>query len=88
LTVHRRGGGVAGITAAVRIFSLVSIRILIPMQQALTNQSITDFLVLEYNDDIGGRLRQTDFGKDPSGKPYTVELGANWVNSSSSFFNK
>lgn len=25
----------------------------------------------------------TTFGKDPKGKPYTVELGANWVPSSS-----
>ncbi|KAI2787257.1 hypothetical protein POX_f07620 [Penicillium oxalicum] len=26
-----------------------------------------------------GRVIHTDFGKDPKGKPYTVELGANWV---------
>ncbi|PVI02146.1 polyamine oxidase-like protein [Periconia macrospinosa] len=57
------GGGVAGITAA----------------QALTNQSITDFLIVEYNGDIGGRMVHTPFGADQAGNPYTVELGANWI---------
>ncbi|KAF2196811.1 putative flavin-containing polyamine oxidase [Delitschia confertaspora ATCC 74209] len=57
------GGGVAGITAA----------------QALANQSITDFLIVEYNGEIGGRMKHTNFGKNPNGKPYVVELGANWV---------
>ncbi|KAI1539240.1 polyamine oxidase [Pyrenophora tritici-repentis] len=57
------GGGVAGITAA----------------QALANQSVTDFLILEYQDHIGGRMRNTKFGSDPDGNPYTVELGANWI---------
>ncbi|KAF1954940.1 polyamine oxidase [Byssothecium circinans] len=58
-----RGGGVAGITAA----------------QALSNQSITDFVIVEYKDDIGGRMFHANFGEDADGKPYTVELGANWV---------
>ena len=57
------GGGVAGITAA----------------QALANQSVTDFLILEYQDHIGGRMRHAKFGSDPNGNPYTVELGANWI---------
>ncbi|KAJ9205644.1 hypothetical protein DTO021D3_2250 [Paecilomyces variotii] len=57
------GGGTAGITAA----------------QALTNASIHDFIIVEYNADIGGRVAHTDFGKDTNGNPYTVELGANWV---------
>ncbi|KAH7347039.1 polyamine oxidase-like protein [Pyrenochaeta sp. MPI-SDFR-AT-0127] len=57
------GGGVAGITAA----------------QALANQSITDFIILEHNNDIGGRMRNTEFGADVEGNPYTVELGANWI---------
>jgi hypothetical protein len=48
-------------------------------QQALANQSVTDFLILEYQDHIGGRMRNTKFGSDPSGNPYTVELGANWI---------
>jgi hypothetical protein len=48
-------------------------------QQALANQSMNDFLILEYNDRIGGRLFQTEFGADSLGNPYTVELGANWV---------
>lgn len=57
------GGGVAGITAA----------------QALANQSISDFLIVEYQGDIGGRMHNTKFGADANGKPYTVELGANWI---------
>ncbi|XP_014557450.1 hypothetical protein COCVIDRAFT_97211 [Bipolaris victoriae FI3] len=57
------GGGVAGITAA----------------QALSNQSVSDFLILEYQDRIGGRMLNTKFGSDSSGNPYTVELGANWI---------
>ncbi|KAF1936938.1 polyamine oxidase [Clathrospora elynae] len=62
-TVAIIGAGVAGITAA----------------QALSNQSVTDFLILEYQDHIGGRMRNTKFGSDNSGNPYTVELGANWI---------
>lgn len=48
-------------------------------QQAISNASVSDFLIVEYNSEIGGRVRHTEFGKDPDGKPYTVELGANWV---------
>ncbi|KAL9100734.1 MAG: hypothetical protein Q9163_003919 [Psora crenata] len=48
-------------------------------QQALSNASITDFLIVEYNSDIGGRVAHTTFGKQPDGTPYTIELGANWV---------
>ncbi len=40
---------------------------------------MTDFLILEYQDHIGGRMRNTKFGSDASGNPYTVELGANWI---------
>lgn len=57
------GAGVAGITAA----------------QALSNQSVTDFVILEYNNGIGGRMRNTKFGSDANGNPYTIELGANWI---------
>ncbi|KAK8055959.1 hypothetical protein PG993_001186 [Apiospora rasikravindrae] len=58
------GAGVAGITAA----------------QALSNASVTDFLIVERNDYIGGRVRHTQFGVNPKTKaPYTVEMGANWV---------
>lgn len=49
------------------------------MQQALANASVTDFLILEYRDTLGGRMWHTDFGKDKNGKPFTIELGANWV---------
>lgn len=57
------GAGVAGITAG----------------QALHNNSLSDFLIVETNDYIGGRVKHVDFGKTPRGSPYTVELGANWV---------
>lgn len=57
------GGGLAGVTAA----------------QTLANNSINDFIIVEYNGDLGGRIAHTTFGEDPDGNPYTVELGANWV---------
>ncbi|KKK20750.1 hypothetical protein AOCH_006762 [Aspergillus ochraceoroseus] len=62
-TVAILGGGMAGITAA----------------QALTNASITDFIILEYRDTLGGRVWHSDFGKDEEGDPYLVEFGANWI---------
>lgn len=57
------GAGMAGITAA----------------HALSNASVSDFIIIEYNSEIGGRVAHTTFGKDEQGKPYVVELGANWV---------
>lgn len=57
------GAGVSGITAA----------------QALTNFSITDFLIVDRNDYIGGRMKHTSFGSAKDGTPYQVELGANWI---------
>lgn len=45
----------------------------------MSNSSIDDFVIIEYNGDIGGRAYHTEFGKQPDGSPYTVELGANWV---------
>ena len=57
------GGGVAGVTAA----------------QTLSNNAVTDFLIVEYNGDLGGRVAHTTFGTSPDGTPYIVELGANWV---------
>ncbi|KAI1460550.1 putative flavin-containing polyamine oxidase [Annulohypoxylon moriforme] len=62
-TVAVLGAGVAGITAA----------------QALSNASVSDFLIVERNDYIGGRVKHTNFGSKPDGTPYVVELGANWV---------
>ncbi|KAL2811760.1 amine oxidase [Aspergillus granulosus] len=62
-TVAILGGGMAGVTAA----------------QTLANASITDFLILEYRDTLGGRVMHTEFGQDPNGDPYVIELGANWV---------
>jgi hypothetical protein len=55
------------------------------LQQALSNQSITDFLIIEYNGDIGGRMAHTNFGEDADGNPYVVELGANWVSQTRTF---
>ncbi|KAH7353330.1 polyamine oxidase [Plectosphaerella cucumerina] len=57
------GAGVSGITAA----------------QAIAEAGIDDFLILEHNDFIGGRVHHTTFGSKPDGSPYTVELGANWI---------
>lgn len=57
------GAGVAGITAA----------------QALANNSVTDFVIVERNDYVGGRMAHTTFGDRGDGTPYVVELGANWV---------
>ncbi|KAL4865832.1 hypothetical protein BDV12DRAFT_210915 [Aspergillus spectabilis] len=68
-TVAILGGGMAGVTAA----------------QALSNASITDFLILEYRDTLGGRVWHTDFGQDSNGDPYVIEFGANWVQGLGSF---
>lgn len=57
------GAGVAGITAA----------------QALSNVSISDFIIVERNDYVGGRMAHTTFGDKGDGTPYIVELGANWI---------
>jgi polyamine oxidase len=57
------GAGVAGITAA----------------QSLSKADVKDFVIVEYNGEIGGRVAHTTFGKQKNGEPYTVELGANWV---------
>ncbi|KAI0016095.1 amine oxidase [Xylariomycetidae sp. FL0641] len=62
------GAGVAGITAA----------------QALSNASVTDFVVVERNGYVGGRVAHAEFGRAAAsggggGAPYVVELGANWV---------
>lgn len=57
------GAGVAGITAA----------------QALANASVADFLIVERNAVVGGRMAHTTFGDRGDGTPYVVELGANWV---------
>ncbi|KAF4122244.1 polyamine oxidase [Geosmithia morbida] len=46
-TVAILGGGMAGISAA----------------QALHNASISDFLILEYQDRVGGRVKSTEFGQ-------------------------
>ncbi|KAB2579355.1 Polyamine oxidase [Lasiodiplodia theobromae] len=62
-TVAILGAGVAGITAA----------------QALSNQSISDFIIIEHNSYIGGRVAHTTFGSKPDRSPYVVELGANWI---------
>lgn len=48
-------------------------------QQALSNASVTDFVIVEYLPDIGGRVSHTTFGRKRDGTPYVVELGANWV---------
>ncbi|KAL4967428.1 putative flavin containing polyamine oxidase [Aspergillus stella-maris] len=62
-TVAVLGGGMAGVTAA----------------QALSENSMDDFVILEYRDTLGGRVWHGDFGQDPNGDPYIIEYGANWV---------
>ncbi|KAJ5393288.1 uncharacterized protein N7487_010929 [Penicillium crustosum] len=57
------GAGVAGVTAA----------------KSLSDNGIDDFLLVEYQDRIGGRMHDVSFGSGPDGHPYTVEAGANWV---------
>ncbi|KAJ5597436.1 hypothetical protein N7537_007520 [Penicillium hordei] len=57
------GAGVAGVTAA----------------KALSDNGVDDFLLVEYQDRIGGRMHDVSFGSGPDGNPYTVEAGANWV---------
>ncbi|PYH41327.1 putative flavin containing polyamine oxidase [Aspergillus saccharolyticus JOP 1030-1] len=62
-TVAILGGGMAGVAAA----------------QALNNASVTDFILLETREALGGRVWHTDFGVDKEGNPYVVEFGANWL---------
>ncbi|OJI80459.1 hypothetical protein ASPTUDRAFT_59176 [Aspergillus tubingensis CBS 134.48] len=54
------GAGVAGVTAA----------------ETLHKNGVEDFIVLEYQDRIGGRMHEVTFGK---GQQYVVEAGANWA---------
>ncbi|KAI9430827.1 amine oxidase [Lactarius indigo] len=55
------GGGVAGVIAA----------------RTLANQGITDFLIVEARDELGGRMRSATFGAP--NRQLTIELGANWI---------
>ena len=55
------GGGVAGILAA----------------RKLTEEGITDFVIVEARNELGGRMRSTSFGAP--GRQLTVELGASWI---------
>ncbi|KAE8350537.1 amine oxidase [Aspergillus coremiiformis] len=48
-------------------------------QQALSNASLHDFIIVEHQNRIGGRVWSADFGQDKTGKPYVVEFGANWL---------
>ncbi|KAK8856749.1 flavin-containing polyamine oxidase [Apiospora arundinis] len=57
------GAGITGITVA----------------QTLANSGINDFIIVEYKDEIGGRLHHENFGKGPDGKPLLVEYGASWA---------
>ncbi|KAL9050875.1 MAG: hypothetical protein Q9206_004919 [Seirophora lacunosa] len=41
--------------------------------QALYNASVTDFVIVEYLGEVGGRVAHTDFGRKPDGTPYVVE---------------
>ncbi|KAF2464918.1 putative flavin-containing polyamine oxidase [Lindgomyces ingoldianus] len=61
------GAGVAGVTAA----------------KTLNGNGISDFIIVEYNDYVGGRVLPAKFGKGVDWKPYTIEQGANWVHGTS-----
>ena len=77
---NHRGGGVAGITAAVSLAPFFTpSAVANNLKQALTNASVHDFMILEYRDTLGGRAWHKPFGKDKDGKPYNIEMGANWV---------
>ncbi|KAH7909988.1 hypothetical protein BJ138DRAFT_1153955 [Hygrophoropsis aurantiaca] len=60
-TVLILGGGMSGVIAA----------------RTLYEQGITDFIIVEARDELGGRMQNYTFGVP--GKEYTVELGPNWV---------
>ncbi|KAJ7707534.1 amine oxidase [Mycena rosella] len=60
-TVLILGGGVAGIIAA----------------RTLHERGIDRFLIVEARDELGGRMRSTQFGAED--RRATVELGANWI---------
>ncbi|KAH9056461.1 amine oxidase [Lactarius vividus] len=55
------GGGAAGIIAT----------------RMLAAQGITNFLIVEARDELGGRMRSATFGAP--NRQLTIELGANWV---------
>jgi polyamine oxidase len=47
--------------------------------QELSQNGVNDFVIIEYQDRIGGRMHDVKFGQGPDGVPYKVEAGANWV---------
>ncbi|XP_033756400.1 spermine oxidase-like [Pecten maximus] len=57
------GAGIAGVTSA----------------HYLKENGITDVIVLEASQRIGGRIHTVEFGKKASGEKAIVELGANWI---------
>jgi hypothetical protein len=48
-------------------------------KRTLSDANITDFIIVEYKDEIGGRVHHESFGRGPDGEPLLVEYGANWV---------
>lgn len=49
------------------------------MKRTLADAGVTDFMIVEYNDEVGGRVHHENFGSDAQGNPLVVEYGANWV---------
>lgn len=47
--------------------------------EALVNASVTDFLIVEHLDRIGGRASEADLGTKDDGSSWIVELDPNWV---------
>lgn len=60
------GGGVSGIIAA----------------RTLHEQGVSNFIIVEARDELGGRMRSHSFGAP--GRQRTVEVGANWVHGTES----
>ncbi|KAK8035533.1 hypothetical protein PG993_010528 [Apiospora rasikravindrae] len=73
---HRRQGGTCQKTKVAILGAGITG---ITIAQTLANASVTDFIIVEYKDEIGGRLHHENFGKGPDGKPLLVEYGANWA---------
>src|SRR6266568_5118274 len=57
------GGGVAGVIAA----------------RTLHQRGIDDFVIIEAQPELGGRLASTTFGSTVKGREYVIEKGANWI---------
>lgn len=49
------------------------------IQCILIDVNVIDFIIVEYKDEIGGRVYYENFGCGQDGKLFFVEYGVNWV---------